>query len=346
MKKKILGFGIIIILMIVLISLTGCEDETNQNEEEQQLSQDSLASVVKVGDYVAYNAGEGSTYTSTKEKNGSGDRTYETTGNEKWRVMNINDDGTVELVSEEGVLSKEEKALEIIGATGYANAIQEFNNICSIYGNGENAVSARSMTYEDVIKIIGIDTLAEYFDEDLSTYSTEEEKIAKVLELLAKKNDVKPNNNYGNELQMDEGYNYIPDVNSQDGYTQTTALDETDSYIYITHIESGMVNDKDKMTVVVGTDDGKGCWLATNYIAQSSTNWGKNNRIVFGLYYAGAVFNVLSNCSISPTNIVVSDKTTPSDQTSYLVRPVVELDKNTVLKNENGDGSRDNPYVI
>lgn len=347
MKKKILGMGIIIMLLLVLVTLTGCGNENNsEGEQQQEVSKNSLASKVKVGDYVAYNAGSGNTYTSSKDKNGNSDRTYETTGSEKWRVMNINDDGTVELVSEDGLLSKEEKALQITGAKGYANAIEELNNICSIYGKGENAISARSMNYEDAIKIIGIDTLAKYFEEDLSTYTTEEEKIDKIMELLAKKNDTNPNNNYGNELKKDEGYNYIPDANSQDGYSQANTLNEKDSYIYITHIESDMINDKDKMTVLVGTEDGKGCWLATDYAAQSSTNWGKNNRVVFGLYNTGAVFNVLRNCIISPTNIIVSDKTTPSDPTSFLIRPVVELDKNTTLKNENGDGSRDNPYII
>ena len=62
MKKKILLIGTLLILSIILITLTGCNNKNTTNNEGKNMSKNNLSSVVKVGDYVSYKAEEGKTY--------------------------------------------------------------------------------------------------------------------------------------------------------------------------------------------------------------------------------------------------------------------------------------------
>ena len=101
MKKKILGIGIVAILVSMLVLLTGCGNEENSNggNGSSKISKNSLASQVKIGDYVDYKIESGKSYTSPKDKTGyDKDQTFETTGEEKWRVLNVNEDGTIDLI--------------------------------------------------------------------------------------------------------------------------------------------------------------------------------------------------------------------------------------------------------
>ena len=47
------------------------------------------------------------------------------------------------------------QAYNLKGQEGYANGVNELNNICSIYGNGKGAIGARSVNVDDVNKITG-----------------------------------------------------------------------------------------------------------------------------------------------------------------------------------------------
>ena len=154
-----------------------------------------LKSVAKVGDYVAYNPREGVSdqtllgYTSyagsmakgtangvtadstesdyslinnlaSESANGYGkgnDLTYvqrfevdNTADSEKWRVLKIKD-GQVYIVKDTPMRQQ----FSLRGRIGWVNATKEINNVAAIYGHGKYAVSARSLTEEDIIEIGG-----------------------------------------------------------------------------------------------------------------------------------------------------------------------------------------------
>ena len=103
MKKKILSLGVVAILIAMLVLLTGCGNGENGNggNGSSKTSKNSLASQVKIGDYVDYKVESGKSYTSSKDKTGyDKDQTFETTGEEKWRVLNINEDGTLQMTNQ------------------------------------------------------------------------------------------------------------------------------------------------------------------------------------------------------------------------------------------------------
>ena len=47
--------------------------------------------------------------------------------------------------------------LQLKGITGYLHGIDELNNACNVYGQGKGATGARSLTFDDTNKLLGID---------------------------------------------------------------------------------------------------------------------------------------------------------------------------------------------
>jgi len=107
---------------------------------------------------------EGEATGSGTQGNGYGEQTFtvpEDTSDILWRVLSI-ENGKVNLVSEtemgrNGVWTGdwENDTLYLSGITGYAYGEEEINEVCKIYGYGEGAEGARSITIEDVNKITG-----------------------------------------------------------------------------------------------------------------------------------------------------------------------------------------------
>ena len=78
-----------------------------------------------------------------------------------WIVLGLSDDGENLLITTGSPVRKEgtnnpttdDPYLYLYGSTGYINAESELNNISAIYGKGDYAESARSITVEDINKL-------------------------------------------------------------------------------------------------------------------------------------------------------------------------------------------------
>ena len=104
---------------------------------------------VKVGDKVTYNTGTKNTTTVKAEKSGySSDQKFETE-ELGWRVLGINTNGELELISDNPT-----RYLYLENETGYLNAEEILNNMCNeLYGQGKHATGARSLKVEDINKL-------------------------------------------------------------------------------------------------------------------------------------------------------------------------------------------------
>lgn len=69
-----------------------------------------------------------------------------------WRVLGINDDGQVMLVS-----SKLIGNMELAGKDGYNNGIKKLNDMCSPYADGKTGVYGRSIKISDLNELIEYD---------------------------------------------------------------------------------------------------------------------------------------------------------------------------------------------
>ena len=109
---------------------------------------------LKIGDYVNYTPKpEKSTYESSKlgqDYTGStsnSSTTLETESNLKWRVLGVDGNGCLTLISDQ----KTSKNIYFSNAKGYNNGVYILNDICkTLYSNTELGVTARSLTIEDI----------------------------------------------------------------------------------------------------------------------------------------------------------------------------------------------------
>ena len=157
----------------------GCAGgETCTNPEEH----------LHIGDYVSYNpiaTGDDGTeekykYESLSSKNGYTDleKQVYTVNNDtekvNWIVLGLSEDGNNLLITSGTPVRKEgtntpssdDPYLYLKGSTGYINAEDELINISKIYGNGDFAEGARSITVEDVNKLTGYNPETDYTEVD------------------------------------------------------------------------------------------------------------------------------------------------------------------------------------
>lgn len=121
---------------------------------------------LQIGDYVDYDCTTSNArYTSSQVANGYGNQTF-TASDYKygWRVLGIDEEtGELLILAEDFVpltggytdKTSNRTYYYLKGQAGYANGVNELNNICEIYGQGEGATGARSITMEDIDKITG-----------------------------------------------------------------------------------------------------------------------------------------------------------------------------------------------
>lgn len=90
---------------------------------------------------------ESKTYTISKTYSGYTDNQEYTTENLGWRILNINEDGTVDLISNKPTSQE----VYFLGATGYNNGVYLLNDMCNkLYSNLDKGTTARSLDIEDI----------------------------------------------------------------------------------------------------------------------------------------------------------------------------------------------------
>ena len=301
-------------------------DTVNQYTGEQ--NGDSMTtdrSFLKVGDYIDYSPDSAGNYmglgTSESEKSGSASNPAEGIPQDttlKWRVMNINDDGSVELVSATPISS----SVYFQGSIGYNNGVLLLNDLCkSQYSNSTLGVTARSIDLEDI------------------------EKKFNSTGINARNTYNNGNKTYGQTQTYTNNYSYTPDIynhvgktaaeESKDYYsTPTTAthsqkgtLEVQQTYYYFSNTPSSYFDDSTFYELIFGT--GTAYWLASRYAYCIST------QADFGLRY-------VRNADLYGYYLFVSNIGVPDG--GHRVRPVVSLGSN--IKISTDGGTADAPRTI
>ena len=169
------------------------EDEMSESWVYNQANQTVTNGEVtlKIGDYVDYDCKLGvpnqkMQYISMLEKNGYGDQTFSLTDyNYGWRVFGVDENGRLELISEECVpltggynSTDYNRTYYYLGdanddlktQVAYINAVNELNDICKIYGYGKGAIEARCVKIEDINKILGKNPSIDDYTDDVRIY--------------------------------------------------------------------------------------------------------------------------------------------------------------------------------
>lgn len=354
MNRKSLIFGVLV-LVIMLGFLTGCESSettdnklendqnqiktnTAQNEENvtkneekdvkednkmksSNTSKNTVPSRFKIGDYVEYNAGVGNSYIAKAEKTGySNDQEFVTTGEEKWKVLSINDDGTINITTEEAIGTKYDKELFFKGEVGYNNSVDELNKICRIYANNPAAVSARSMNDQDINNLFDMNAVIKYYQNKYETDITgtdRDEQLNQIYNLIYPSNGETKTVN-GRTATYNEKFNWDT---SGTGMRFNAAI--TDD------AKQSVANIKNQRDV----------WLANKIVGCD----GVKGKVTFGIYHYGYYrFEKIYANDLQPIYIYDVTNDRSSERGKY-IRPVVTV---KIDADATGDGTEANPFVI
>ena len=329
MKKKIVS---ILLIGMLVIGLAGCgskeEKSTNSPSDKKDVIGEDIATKVKVGDYVHYHAKAG-TYVSKKEKTGSKDKTFEITGDELWRVIYVNEDGSVDLMRVATLKVSDE--ITFSSGRGYLHYEEELDNLAKAYGTGDHVVSARNLSYGDLIKYAGVDEFAASKDIDLTGLTTTEEKVNKVVKELDK---------VGDPIKITDEYSFYEIADSEEGYIENNDFSVAPRSGASMTLSNWF--DKTELDVLFGTEKYA---YADFFITSKSVTVGESSD---GTY---AIYNVITGyqdrtedyISLVDQDVYATNYHTKSGYQA-LPKPVITLDKST--KVVSGDGTEDKPYDL
>ena len=104
---------------------------------------------IEIGDYVNYTYDlKEIGYSVLTRQNGYTDQTINQKSGMQWRILNIYEDGTVDLI---GDVSSSDQIIYFKGAVGYNNGVFFLNDICKeLYSNTSLGLTARSINIEDI----------------------------------------------------------------------------------------------------------------------------------------------------------------------------------------------------
>ena len=212
----------------------------------------------EIGDYVAYTPDIASNYLIEAKYSGhTSNQTIPQDTTLKWQIMNINDDGTIQLIAEKPT------ALTVYfgGALGYNNGVLLLNDLCkSQYSNVSLGIVSRSLNLADIEKQfneLGTTKRDECIVNTLQygkqkTYGAGVAHTSNIYKNHDKNVTIKPNN-----IAQMESENYYSEPTTLTS-TQENSLTITQTYYY---------NDSNFHKLIF--DTGTTYWLASRFTSDS-----------------------------------------------------------------------------
>ena len=280
---------------------------------------------LKVGDYIAYTPDTAGNYTKiTTATGGNSDQSIPQDTTLKWRVMSINNDWSVDIVSDEPISSP----VSFRGAIGYNNGVLLLNDLCkSQYSNSTLGVTARSIDYVDI-----------------------ENKFNNT-GIAARNNYTYYGTKYGSTKTYSSNYSYAPDIYDRVGndtidesidyygnpttktYAQKGTLTVKQTLYHCSNIPTNYFNDSAFYGLIFG-DGNRSYWLASRYANCRETH------AEFGL--RAVRIGGLSGLDVFGSNKSSGGETGITPVCG--IRPVVTLGPN--IKIYSGGGTADSPKAI
>ena len=294
------------------------EPETPTGLTKEELSQDTM-----IGKYVDYKP-QGTDYTVEGTYSGTGsNQTFAKNDDMKWRIWGV--EGNKLLLISETLAGN----IALQGAEGYNNAVKILNDACSTaYGNSSygSAIKVRSINQDDIDKVTNMTTDAQRKAVN-SNYGT----------TVTPRNYQWPNI-YGQELGKTGGGSL--DRSSQSSwYTGTTNSSFTGkwtnySYSISSYATNSMYN---ALLTNMSTNSTSGTTSHTTY-------WVASRCVNFLMWQADFRMFFVGSGNVDANNLYITNGSTNSP--SYAVRPVVEVNLDSVVIGGTGSGTASSPYSM
>ena len=284
--------------------------------------------MLNIGDYIAYVPDTASNYTVSSKYSGSS--TNQTISQETllWRILNFNDDGTVELISASPTNSK----LALRGAVGYNNGVYLLNNVVSkLYSNKKLNATARNINIDDVEKHINAQgkkyiqsfkTDAGHSYGDVVTYANRYYPV-----IYAKENGSGINTTNVKKDGINKNDSYYTTPTTQTYLNASKSLTVTQTYYYSVGMRDEKYFDNSLLIDIFFNDV---YWIATRWTNCLSST-------------CDFCIVVMGRTCCNGIPLYVSDNRTREDY-SYNLRPIVTLKSSTQIVS--GEGSEENPYQL
>ncbi len=286
---------------------------------------------LEIGDYVAYKPDQASNY--SLSSSASGYTTNQTVPQENlnWRVLSINDDGTVDLIS----YMPTSTSIYFESAKGYNNGVYILNDIAAKqYSNSSLGVTARSLTIEDIeagMNESGLDNAYTYTSPDSGillgqTKTYTDSRLIYYPKLYAQENgsgiDLSLTNDPNSIVKTDgikqsDSYYSEPDTDDPAYTVANSSLTVKQTYyneiMYSNYYKNSMFYNLIHLE--------NAYWLASRYVHTAS------DRVSFGI-------RVVNSSSLE--GYFLFNSSTIPYSNNYCLRPLVSL--NATLKIDHDDG--------
>ena len=293
--------------------------------------------MLEIGDYVAYTPGSETASSYQLSATYSGYTSDQTISKDSlsWRVLSINDDGTVDLISS----AHSSNSFYFRGALGYNNGVYLLNDIADeLYSNDSLGATARSLTIEDIeagMTEAGLDYVHSYANQVTvgETYTYTSSSYRYYPNIYAQENgsgiDLSTTNDPNSAVKTDgigQSDSYYSEPTTET-YTQASSLLTVTQTYYLKSMNSSYYKNSTFYNLIHRV--GGFQWLASRYVDTNSS---------------GAIFG-LRNVNSSGLNGDNMFGSYGNKFNSYnYLRPVVSLKSNIRLSS--GDGSEGSPYQI
>lgn len=221
-------------------------------------------SSLKVGDYVDYTPDTASDYSISSTVSGyTTNQTIRQDKSLKWQIMSVNNDGTIDLISN----IPTSQLIYFNGAIGYNNGVYILNDICKKQYSNENlGTVGRSVKIEDVLPKMnneGKNAIQQWGT--IKYGNTKQYYNAYYPNLYAQENGSGINTNVVKTDGIEQSDNYYSNATSET-CTQVNTLTITQNYYNFDISElNNYFDDANFFKLILEASIGHGYWLASRY---------------------------------------------------------------------------------
>ena len=287
---------------------------------------------LKIGDFVEYTPDSADAYSVQGAYSGLSSDQSITQEDLKWQILNINDDGTIDLISKNS--TNQTLSLQCGNAVAYNNGVFLLNDICKkLYSNNNLGIVGRSIKREDIEKHLSEEGINNIYNFNSGTNSYGKQRTyytyiyyPKLYE-LENGSGIDTTNVKTNGISFSDSYY---EEATTDSYARASSSLTGVSTLFRVENNINNYNDNTSYNMIQNNED---YWIASRIVstAEYGINWGLiKYSIVDGIWFDEVLFGSANNG--------IGDAITNS------IRPIVTIP--TSVKIYGGDGTEEHPYHL
>ena len=287
---------------------------------------------LKIGDFVEYIPDQSDAYLVQGIHSGHSSDQSITQEDLKWQIFNINDDGTIDLISENST----NQSLSLQGGTAvaYNNGVFLLNDIFNkLYSNNNLEIVGRSIKREDIEKHLSEEGINNIYNYNSGTNSYGKQRTyytyiyyPKIYE-LENGSGINTTNVKTNGISFSDNYYTKP---TTDSYSRASSSLTGVSTLFRVENNINNYNDNASYNMIQNNED---YWIASRIVstAEYGINWGLiKYSTVDGIGWSEVLFGSANNGIGNPI--------------TNNIRPIVTIPSN--IKFYGGDGTEEHPYQL